>query len=149
MDQNDPIISALIALCKNEGGERNVADAAKISAENLLQITKGVKLPGGNPRGVGPTLRKKITAAFPDWLSVPVAASQEIAQKQCVQQVQNTTESAQLSAECQVMCRMFLTLHEDQRDRVMAGIINLIQQARDPTEKQNLPKPPGDVRAAA
>jgi len=44
---------------------------------------------------------------------------------------------------------MFSALPEDRRDSVMTGILNLIQQARDLTEKKNLPKPPGDVRAAA
>jgi len=69
MNTLDPMVSALIALCKSEGGEKFVADKAKVSAENLSQIIKGVKLPSGNPRGVGPGLRAKISAAYPAWLS--------------------------------------------------------------------------------
>lgn len=65
------MVSALIALCKREGGERFVADKAVVSAENLLQITKGVKLPSGRARGVGPALRSKLNAAYPDWLLAP------------------------------------------------------------------------------
>lgn len=59
------------------------------------------------------------------------------------------TAPVALTAECQVMCRMFLTLPEDQRDGVMTDILNLIQHAREPTEKKHLPKPPGYKRAAA
>lgn len=69
MNTLDPMVSALIALCKAEGGEKFVADKAVVSAENLAQITKGVKLPSGNPRGVGPGLRAKISKAYPNWLA--------------------------------------------------------------------------------
>jgi hypothetical protein len=35
-----------------------------------------VLLPSGNPKGVGPTLRKKLTERYPDWLgaAMPVVA---------------------------------------------------------------------------
>jgi len=72
MNEIDPMVAALIALCKAEGGEKFVADKAVVSAENLMQITKGVKLPSGNPRGVGPGLRAKITKAYPSWLDSSV-----------------------------------------------------------------------------
>lgn len=68
MEKKDPLVAALIALCSREGDHRHVADKAKVSAENLWQIIKGIKLPSGNPRGVGPGLRVKLTAAYPDWL---------------------------------------------------------------------------------
>lgn len=79
MNTLDPMVSALIALCNAEGGEKFVADRAAVSAENLLQITKGVKLPSGNSRGVGPRLRARITSAYPNWLTpvAPVTAAPE------------------------------------------------------------------------
>lgn len=68
MTQPDPLVEALKALCEREGDYRTVAEKAKVSADNLWQILNGTKLPSGNSRGVGPTLRAKITSAFPDWL---------------------------------------------------------------------------------
>lgn len=45
-----------------------MAEKARVSADNLWQIINGIKLPSGNPRGVGPQLRGKLTAAFPHWM---------------------------------------------------------------------------------
>lgn len=69
MDAIDPLVKALIDLCKREGDFKNVADKAKVSSDNLWQIINGTKLPSGNPRGVGPGLRGKLSAAYPDWLT--------------------------------------------------------------------------------
>jgi hypothetical protein len=69
MDAIDPLVKALIDLCEREGDIKNVADKAKVSADNLWQIINGTKLPSGNPRGVGPGLRGKLSAAYPDWLT--------------------------------------------------------------------------------
>jgi hypothetical protein len=69
MSTEDHFVAALRSLCETqEGGYRAVAEKAHISPDNLWQIINGVKLPSGNPRGVGPKLRTKLTAAFPDWL---------------------------------------------------------------------------------
>lgn len=49
-----------------------VADKAACSAEYLEQILKGVKLQGSkNPRGIGPSVRKKLDAAYPGWADIP------------------------------------------------------------------------------
>jgi len=69
MDAIDPLVKALIDLCGREGDFKNVADKAKVSSDNLWQIINGTKLPSGNPRGVGPGLRGKLSAAYPDWLT--------------------------------------------------------------------------------
>ncbi len=63
------MVQALIALCEKHGGHVTVAEKARVSPDNLWQIVNGTKLPSGNPRGVGPALRGKLTAAFPGWLS--------------------------------------------------------------------------------
>jgi hypothetical protein len=69
MTKPDPLVEALKALCAREGDYRTVADKAKVSPDNLWQILNGTRLPSGNARGVGPALRTKISAAFPEWLS--------------------------------------------------------------------------------
>lgn len=69
--QADPFVAALVSLCQRVGGHRVVAESAHVSEDNLWQIINGTKLPSGNPRGVGPALRKKIAAAYPDWLRPP------------------------------------------------------------------------------
>ncbi len=61
-------VNALIRLCAAHGGFRSVAKAADVNPQTIYQITSGVKLPSGNPKGVGPQLRKKLDAAFPGWL---------------------------------------------------------------------------------
>lgn len=68
----DPFVKALADLCAREGGYAFVADKAKVNADGLWQILNGVKLPSGNPRGVGPGTRKKISAAYPDWLDAKI-----------------------------------------------------------------------------
>lgn len=68
MPTEDPFVAALKSLCDREGGYKTVAMRAKISPQNLWQIISGVALPSGNPRGVGPAVRKALNAAFPNWL---------------------------------------------------------------------------------
>lgn len=60
------LIQSLKALCRTHGVD-TVADEAHISAENLRQIIAGTKLQSGEPRGVGPTLQRKLEAAYPGW----------------------------------------------------------------------------------
>lgn len=65
----DPYVQALAALCERHGGHKSVAARAGVSDENLWQILNGIRLPSGNPRGVGPKLRAALSSAFPDWLA--------------------------------------------------------------------------------
>lgn len=78
METTDLMVQALRLLCKEQGGHELVAENAGVSAANLDQIIKGVKLPSGRPRGVGPGLRAKLTAAYPQWLDVKERSSQSI-----------------------------------------------------------------------
>ena len=71
MTKNDPFIEALRRLCNAQGGAEFVAAAIHSSADNLKQILSATALPSGNLRGVGPNLRKKLNAAFPNWLNQP------------------------------------------------------------------------------
>lgn len=61
-------VEALRRLCERVGDHKVVAKEIGSSAATLYQILAGIALPSGNPRGVGPALRKKITEAYPYWL---------------------------------------------------------------------------------
>jgi hypothetical protein len=69
VENEDALVTALRRLCAAEGGPEPVARRARVSAANLDQILKGVKLPSGRPRAVGSQLREKLSAAFPHWLA--------------------------------------------------------------------------------
>ncbi len=65
------MIEALRRLVEREGGPVAVADAIDANDHSLYQILKGVRLPSGRPKGVGPGLRAKLDARFPGWLTAP------------------------------------------------------------------------------
>lgn len=69
MSTVDPVIAALVALCQSEGGHKIVAEEARVSSDNLWQIINGTLLPSGKPRGVGPDVRRRLTARYPGWLN--------------------------------------------------------------------------------
>lgn len=77
MEHLDPQVTALQRLCAREGGTQAVADKAGCSEQYIYQIVNGIKLPSGNARGVGPQIRKKLSAAFPDWLKLSPAQNVE------------------------------------------------------------------------
>lgn len=64
------MINAVKALCVKHGVEQ-VAQRARVSADNLRLIIDGRKLPSGAPRGVGPTLQHKLEIAYPGWADAP------------------------------------------------------------------------------
>ena len=51
---NDMFRAALIALCKAEGGHKNVADKVKSNPDYLKQIISGTALPSKRARSVFP-----------------------------------------------------------------------------------------------
>lgn len=64
----DPLVVALTRLIEREGGRANVADEIKSSDQTLYQIIKGVKdSKSGTPKGVGPSLRKRLDERYPGW----------------------------------------------------------------------------------
>lgn len=69
MSESDIYVEALRQLCAAHGGPEVVAERAGLSSENLKQILKGVLLPSGNPRGVGPGVRKALNESYPGWAS--------------------------------------------------------------------------------
>lgn len=44
-----------------------MASVIEANPQTIHQIISGVKLPSGNPRGVGPNLRKRLEEAYPGW----------------------------------------------------------------------------------
>lgn len=69
MEKIDPSVDALKHLCQKVGGYKMLALEIGVNDQTIYQIVSGVKLPSGNPKGVGPTLRRKIEAHYPDWLA--------------------------------------------------------------------------------
>lgn len=69
MTPKERLIDALRHLCQTEGGPRVVAAEIGASPENLSQILAGTQLPSGEPRGVGPSLQKKLERRYPGWSS--------------------------------------------------------------------------------
>lgn len=67
MTTREHLIESLRTLCDTKGGYKAVADKAGVDDQSLYQIISGVKLPSGNPKGVGPTIQRKLDAAFPGW----------------------------------------------------------------------------------
>lgn len=62
------MVEALRRLVSHEGGAVAVADEIDVNDQSIYQILKGVRLPSGRPRGVGPKLRAKLDARYPGWL---------------------------------------------------------------------------------
>jgi hypothetical protein len=71
----DKFVLALTKLCEESGGYARVADAIGSSPATIDQIIKQVKLPSGNPKGVGPSLRRRLDVAYPGWSDVEPVGS--------------------------------------------------------------------------
>lgn len=69
MNTVDIYAEALRSLCEREGGPDGVAATTGLSAANLKQILAGTLLPSGNPRGVGPSVRKRLSEIYPNWMT--------------------------------------------------------------------------------
>lgn len=66
----DPATIALKRLVEREGGHIAVAEAIDANDQSIYQIVTGVKLPSGRPKGVGPSLRARLTRRYPGWLEL-------------------------------------------------------------------------------
>lgn len=67
MENENPLVVALRALCETHGGYEKVATEIKANAQTLYQITSRVKLPSGRPRGVGASLQRRLDERYPGW----------------------------------------------------------------------------------
>lgn len=69
MNSEDIYVAALRRLCEVVGGPDRVAAQTGLSSANIKQILAGTLLPSGNPRGVGPNMRKALAESFPSWMA--------------------------------------------------------------------------------
>lgn len=69
MTYEDPAVQAFRRLAASVGGVKVIAAVIDANRQSLDQIIKGVKLPSGASRGVGPGLRKKLSEHYPGWLT--------------------------------------------------------------------------------
>jgi SOS-response transcriptional repressor LexA len=67
MTPKDRLVESLKELCRVQGGYKAVADKAGVDDQSIYQIISGVKLPSGNPKGVGPKIQTALTRSFPGW----------------------------------------------------------------------------------
>lgn len=67
----DPLVLALERLVAREGGRIKVADEIGVNEQSLYQILKRIPhSTTGKPKGVGPKIREKLTARYPDWMEL-------------------------------------------------------------------------------
>ncbi len=64
---NNQDVAALQALCERAGGFKAVADAIDVNDQSIYQIVTRKKLPSGREKGIGPSLRDKLNARYPNW----------------------------------------------------------------------------------
>ena len=67
MTPRQQLIESLRLLCEREGGRTQVAAAIGSSEQTIWQIIAGIKLPSGEPRGVGASLQKRLDKRYPGW----------------------------------------------------------------------------------
>jgi hypothetical protein len=69
-------------LIQREGGREKVADEIQSSEQTLYQIIKGVKdSRTGTPKGVGPSLRKRLDARYPGWRELAQGSTLKVAEE--------------------------------------------------------------------
>jgi hypothetical protein len=69
-ESDDPLVQALQRLLAREGGHVAVGDAAEINDQSLYQIAyMKPDSKTGRLKGVGPSIRSRLTKRYPDWLS--------------------------------------------------------------------------------
>lgn len=73
MIPKDRLIIALAELCRRQGGHVQVADRIGVNDQTLYQIVAGIKLPSGQPRGVGPRVQRRLEEHFPGWADLGAA----------------------------------------------------------------------------
>ena len=152
MNELDPLVTSLIDLCKREGGHEYVAEKAKVSADNLWQILKGIKLPSGRPRGVGPKLRARLTMTYPGWIT---PKAEEVQAPHPVKKFTNTRQATNdedsyddRSLMAKALAKMFDDLPDDDITRAIAfgQAANQILEAGRQAQKNLQAKAPEPVR---
>lgn len=67
---DDPLVQALQLLLEREGGHIKVGDETGVSDQSLYQIANcKPDAKTGKPKSVGPSIRKRLSERYGDWLS--------------------------------------------------------------------------------
>jgi len=66
-----------------------VADEIDVNDQTIWQIINGIKLPSGNPRGVGPRLQSKLDAGYPGWANLPSGPSTTVGRSRTSESVKS------------------------------------------------------------
>lgn len=75
----DPLVQALQRLLEREGGHVSVGDAAGINDQSLYQIANcKPDSKTGKPKGVGPSIRNRLSERYPGWHLPPITGTASI-----------------------------------------------------------------------
>lgn len=135
MDPKSTTVQALITLCEREGGPYAVGEIAGVSGANLWQITKGVKLPSGEPKGVGKFTAAKLTAAFPGW--------RDLAPKERQAPIVPATPTIHLSLtdDAVMLGGLFDKVPGDRRELFASLVESIMKARRDALQSQAQSRP--------
>lgn len=75
---DDPLVAALQRLIERVGSTQAVAEASGINDQSLYQIAfLKAHSSTGKPKSVGPSIRKRLSNAFPDWMQPTAVEAKE------------------------------------------------------------------------
>ena len=127
----DPTVAALRRLVAREGGHNVVAAVIGANGQSIYQVVAGIQLASGNPKGVGPGLRAKLSAHYPGWLDGATAPAAPPADKESL-----TAAQPDLATALPVVLDALASTQAD-RDEV-AQILALLARTGAPAYRQRL-----------
>lgn len=71
------LIACLRTLAQKHAVEE-IAAEIDASPESLKQVLAGTLLPSGQPRGIGPSIQRKLDASYPGWSRLPVPGGPKV-----------------------------------------------------------------------
>lgn len=75
---DDPLVAALQRLIARVGSTQAVAEASGVNDQSLYQIAfLKAHSSTGKPKSVGPSIRKRLAKAYPNWMQPPSVAAHE------------------------------------------------------------------------
>ena len=111
----DPDVRALQRLCEKNGGYAAVAKVLGVNDQTIYQITTGVVLPSGNPKGIGPKIRKLLNEHFQGW-NMPAESTE--------------TMPDRLKAVLATIAGLFRTIPEEQWGAALMDVAEVLQKGR-------------------
>jgi len=114
-EKTDPDVQALQRLCNSNGGYVGVAKVLGVNDQTIYQVVSGVVLPSGNPKGIGPKIRKLLNEHFPGWNRIQ-PKSEEMPER--------------LKAAVATITALLRTLPEDQLGNAVMDIAEVLRRDR-------------------